>query len=481
MKATDARADFPRALRFADRHRCAGSPSPEIVVVSDGALGEAADAAGPVHLGDDQARVRARSASARATSAITAVLGAPLPARQEPLRGDARGHQHQRRARGHRALAPRRRSARRPHASCARTRGERFRASTRTSPAPTARSRRRSRCADGAHDDLPADDHAYALLPERRRARVLGRHAGNTYLEAALLLDEYLDVTTVAPAEVPAPAGALRRHHLRRRRAARGAPQRQRCSTSNPQRPTARRSRSASRSRRRPSASTARRARARSSAAPRSTTSTSRAAHKLNAEPGDKVVGASDKGPLLVTGAPRRLQVRRARLRHRATAICRCAWRGRSSCSTPSTGSSRRTPAYISTLPHRRRVARPASPPRRHEARSKLPDGDRARGSSDRRTGAPCSSGSDAASTSSRTRAPKARASHVECSPRTSPTPKRARSSRRQSSRSTARAPARSSGFHIGVRREMWIYLLLAVARVVDRLEWITYHRRITV
>lgn len=48
-------------------------------------------------------------------------------------------------------------------------------------------------------DELPADDHAFALMPERRRARVQVVTRGNTYLEAALLLDEYLDVTTVAP------------------------------------------------------------------------------------------------------------------------------------------------------------------------------------------------------------------------------------------------------------------------------------------
>ena len=55
------------------------------------------------------------------------------------------------------------------------------------------------RLADGRADDLPADDHAYALMPERHRARVLVVSKGNTYLEAALLLDEYLDVTTVLP------------------------------------------------------------------------------------------------------------------------------------------------------------------------------------------------------------------------------------------------------------------------------------------
>lgn len=55
----------------------------------------------------------------------------------------------------------------------------------------------RIRLASGEHDDLPADDRAFALLPERTRARVLVVTKGNTYLDAALLLDEYLDVTTV--------------------------------------------------------------------------------------------------------------------------------------------------------------------------------------------------------------------------------------------------------------------------------------------
>lgn len=54
---------------------------------------------------------------------------------------------------------------------------------------------------EGATDVMPGDDVAFALLPERRRARVLVVTPGNTYLEAALLLDEYLDVTTLGPAE----------------------------------------------------------------------------------------------------------------------------------------------------------------------------------------------------------------------------------------------------------------------------------------
>jgi len=57
--------------------------------------------------------------------------------------------------------------------------------------------------ADGTRDALPVDDHAYARLPERRRARVLAVTPGNLYVSAALLLDEYLDVTEIGPSEYP--------------------------------------------------------------------------------------------------------------------------------------------------------------------------------------------------------------------------------------------------------------------------------------
>ena len=60
------------------------------------------------------------------------------------------------------------------------------------------------RLSGGQPDQLPVDDHAFALLPERRRARVQVVTKGNMYLEAALLLDEYLEVTTVEPAGYPA-------------------------------------------------------------------------------------------------------------------------------------------------------------------------------------------------------------------------------------------------------------------------------------
>jgi len=54
-------------------------------------------------------------------------------------------------------------------------------------------------------NDLGRDDRAYALMPERRRSRILVVTAGNTYLEAALLLDEYLEVSRAAPGEALPP------------------------------------------------------------------------------------------------------------------------------------------------------------------------------------------------------------------------------------------------------------------------------------
>lgn len=55
-------------------------------------------------------------------------------------------------------------------------------------------------------DVLEADDHAYALMPDRRRVRVQLISKGNTYVEAALLLDEYLEVTVTAPDAPPVDA-----------------------------------------------------------------------------------------------------------------------------------------------------------------------------------------------------------------------------------------------------------------------------------
>ena len=74
--------------------------------------------------------------------------------------------------------------------------------------------KRHLRYADGHGDALPADDRAYALVPERRRARVLVSY-GRQHVPRAprcLLYDEYLDVTDVKPARSTSPPGRVRRH-----------------------------------------------------------------------------------------------------------------------------------------------------------------------------------------------------------------------------------------------------------------------------
>ncbi|AUX24817.1 hypothetical protein SOCEGT47_053570 [Sorangium cellulosum] len=201
VKPTDAAADFARALRFAS-DTLSGLPSPEIIVVSDGALGEPADAGGPVRLGDVKLSFLPVGEGAR-NAAITefSVRRYPLDKSRyevmlevtntsdEPLDlelsllGDGQLTDLTRIR-----LKPREKLPRfYPNLSGASKSLE-----------------ARLSLADGSSDDLPADDRAYALLPERRRARVQVVSAGNMFLEAALLLDEYLDVTFVEPQRYPA-------------------------------------------------------------------------------------------------------------------------------------------------------------------------------------------------------------------------------------------------------------------------------------
>lgn len=59
---------------------------------------------------------------------------------------------------------------------------------------------------NGGDDVLEADDHAYALMPDRRRVRVQLVSQGNTYLQAALLLDEFIEVTQSSPDAIPTDA-----------------------------------------------------------------------------------------------------------------------------------------------------------------------------------------------------------------------------------------------------------------------------------
>ncbi|MBI5532011.1 MAG: VWA domain-containing protein [Deltaproteobacteria bacterium] len=200
LHGTDTRADFPRALRFAlDTLR--GHTRPEIVVISDGRLGDARDAYGTVSLGETKLTYVKTGARAR-NAAISqfSVRRYPLDksryevmievanTSEEPLDvelslfGDNNLVDLTKFRVGPKEKLPR--------------------FYPNLSGASRALEARLS-LANGERDDLPVDDHAYALLPERRRAKVLCVTKGNTYLEAALLLDEYLDVHTVSPGEYP--------------------------------------------------------------------------------------------------------------------------------------------------------------------------------------------------------------------------------------------------------------------------------------
>jgi hypothetical protein len=191
---TDASADFARALRFAS-DVLREAERPEVIVVSDGALGPATDAAGAVHLGDAKlSYVRVGKGGRNVGITQFSVRRYPLDKSRyevmlELTNPGAEAEDVELQLLGDGALVDITKLRLQP--------GERLprfypqlSGASRTLEAKIAR-------LDGTHDDLSADDHAYALLPERRRAKVLVVTEGNAYLEAALLLDEYLDVTQV--------------------------------------------------------------------------------------------------------------------------------------------------------------------------------------------------------------------------------------------------------------------------------------------
>jgi Ca-activated chloride channel homolog len=201
LRATDTRADLPRALRFAlDALR--DLPKPEIVLLSDGAHGDPKQLATQIDLGEIDVRYvpigeRSRNVAitqfsvrrypldkARYEVMLEVTNTNDQPADVElTLLGDGQTVDVTRLALGANESVPRFYKD--------------LGGASRTLEALI-------KLPDGAQDDLPADDHAYALMPERRRARVQVVTRGNTYLEAALLLDEYLDVTVVAPDKYPA-------------------------------------------------------------------------------------------------------------------------------------------------------------------------------------------------------------------------------------------------------------------------------------
>jgi hypothetical protein len=212
IKATDARADFPRALRFAtDSVR--GLENAEIVIVSDGRLGDAIDSAGKVKVPEG---VKLTYLPIGATSSRSRNVGiTAFSVRRYPLdksryevmlevtNTGPEQEDIELSLLGDNNLVDLTKLRLKP--------GERL---PRFYPNLSGASRTlEAKIAPlaGSEDFLPADDHAYALLPERRRAKVLVVSPGNTYLEAALLLDEYLDVQVVSPKEYVekiAPSGA---------------------------------------------------------------------------------------------------------------------------------------------------------------------------------------------------------------------------------------------------------------------------------
>src|SRR5690606_30533604 len=199
VHASDTPADFARALAFAaDSLR--GLPRPEIVVVTDGALSIPEGRAAPdipvrvLPVGKRDTNVAITEFAARRypldTSRIEVMLEVtntnPRPAAVElTLLGDGTPIEVSRLRLGPEERLPR------FYTDIA---------------GANRRLEARIRLLGAERDVLPADDRAFALMPERRRARVLVVTTGNTYLEAALLLDEYLDVTYVEPSAYP-PAG----------------------------------------------------------------------------------------------------------------------------------------------------------------------------------------------------------------------------------------------------------------------------------
>jgi Ca-activated chloride channel family protein len=196
LVATDTRADLERGLSFAvDSLR--GLPKGEIVVVSDGVLGDVSeiskhiDFAGatlrflPIGKSGDNVAISEFSVrrypldKSRSEVMLEVANTNDKPVQVElTLLGDGTIIDVSRLALGPNERLPRY--------------YQDLAGASRTLEA-------KIRFADGRPDDLPADDHAFALMPERHRARVLLISRGNTYLDAALLLDEYLDVTTVLP------------------------------------------------------------------------------------------------------------------------------------------------------------------------------------------------------------------------------------------------------------------------------------------
>ncbi len=196
LRATDTRVDLSLALSFAlDSLR--GRTHPEIIVVSDGAfsedvtrhvpaLGDVALSFVPIGSASENVAITAFSVRrypldrSRYEVMLEVFNTNPAPVEVElSLFGDGQVVQT-----GHLSLGAKER-----------------RAQFYPNLAGADRTLEASIEMPAGQDYLPSDNRAYALMPERHRTRVLVVTSSNTYLEAALLLDEYLEVTTVSPAD----------------------------------------------------------------------------------------------------------------------------------------------------------------------------------------------------------------------------------------------------------------------------------------
>ncbi|HEY2405813.1 MAG TPA: VWA domain-containing protein [Polyangiaceae bacterium] len=202
LRAVDARANLEQALSFAV-DSLQGLAKPEIVLVSDGALGDLNELGRRVTLGNVAlSYLRVGKSSNNVAISEFSVRRYPLDkSRAEVMLEVANTNDHPNQVEltllGDGNVIDVTRLALGPNERLPRFYPD-LAGASHTLEA-------KIRLADGSPDDLPADDHAYALVPERHRARILLVTRGNTYLEAALLLDEYLDVTQVAP-DRPLPA-----------------------------------------------------------------------------------------------------------------------------------------------------------------------------------------------------------------------------------------------------------------------------------
>jgi von Willebrand factor type A domain/Aerotolerance regulator N-terminal len=203
LTVTDSSADFARGLRFA-QDALAGLENPEIVVVSDGALPEPVDASGAVKLGSTKLSLIAIG-KPQINLGITqfSVRRYPLDkSRYEVMLEVASTSEASEEIElslfGDGQLIDVSRLTLKPK--------ERL---PRFYPSLTGASKVLEAHIKSAHDTMPADNRAFALLPERKHVKLLLVTAGNTYLEAGLLLDDYVDVEVMKPTEYVSNVGRV--------------------------------------------------------------------------------------------------------------------------------------------------------------------------------------------------------------------------------------------------------------------------------